>query len=51
MINRRESPIQDAYIEKYLAEKTLDLTATLDAAAAYRGAEFVIIATPKNYDP
>ncbi len=51
MINRRESPIQDEYIEKYLKEKPLDLTATLDAEAAYRDAEFVVIATPTNYDP
>ena len=50
-INRRESPIQDEYIEKYLKEKDLDLTATLDAEAAYRDAEFVIIAAPTNYDP
>lgn len=49
-INRRESPIQDEYIEKYLAEKPLDLTATLDAESAYRDAEFVIIAAPTNYD-
>ena len=49
-INRRQSPIQDEYIEKYLAEKPLDLTATLDGAAAYREAEFVIIAAPTNYD-
>ena len=49
-INRRQSPIQDEYIEKYLAEKPLDLTATLDGAAAYRDAEFVIIAAPTNYD-
>ncbi|EFB75168.1 nucleotide sugar dehydrogenase [Subdoligranulum variabile] len=49
-INRRESPIQDDYIEKYLAEKPLDLTATLDAEAAYRDAEFVVIAAPTNYD-
>lgn len=49
-INRRESPIQDEYIEKYLAEKPLDLTATLDGEAAYRDAEFVIIAAPTNYD-
>ena len=49
-INRRESPIQDEYIEKYLAEKDLDLTATLDAEAAYRDAEFVVIAAPTNYD-
>ena len=51
MINRRESPIQDAYIEKYFAEKELDLVATLDGEAAYRDAEFVIIAAPTNYDP
>ena len=51
MINRRKSPIQDEYIEKFFAEKELDLTATLDAEAAYRGAEFVIIAAPTNYDP
>lgn len=50
-LNRRISPIQDDYIEKYLAEKPLDLTATLDGAAAYRDAEFVIIAAPTNYDP
>ena len=50
MINNRISPIQDAYIEKYLAERELDLTATLDAEAAYRDAEFVIIAAPTNYD-
>ena len=49
-INRRQSPIQDEYIEKYLAEKPLDLTATLDGAVAYREAEFVIIAAPTNYD-
>ena len=51
MINRRKSPIQDDYIEKYLAEKELDLTATLDAEAAYREADYVVIATPTNYDP
>ena len=51
MINRRESPIQDEYIEKYFAQKELDLTATLDASEAYRCAEFVIIAAPTNYDP
>ena len=51
MINRRESPIQDDYIEKYFAEKELDLVATLDSEAAYRDAEFVIIAAPTNYDP
>ena len=50
-INRRESPIQDEYIEKYLAEKQLNLTATLDGRAAYRDAEFVVIAAPTNYDP
>ncbi len=49
-INRRISPIQDEYIEKYLAEKPLDLTATLDGAAAYRDADFVVIAAPTNYD-
>lgn len=49
-INRRESPIQDEYIEKYFVEKELDLVATLDGAAAYRDAEFVIIAAPTNYD-
>ena len=50
MINRRQSPIQDEYIEKYFAEKELHLTATLDADAAYRDAEFVVIAAPTNYD-
>ena len=50
-INNRISPIQDDYIEKFFAEKELDLTATLDGAAAYRDAEFVIIAAPTNYDP
>ena len=50
IINNRKSPIQDAYIEKYLAEKDLDLTATLDAQEAYKTAEFVIIAAPTNYD-
>ena len=50
MINRRQSPIQDEYIEKYFAEKQLNLTATLDAAMAYREAEFVVIAAPTNYD-
>lgn len=49
-INRRESPIQDEYIERYFAEKSLDLVATLDAAAAYRTADLVIIAAPTNYD-
>ena len=51
MLNRRQSPIQDEYIEKYLAEKDLHLTATLDAEAAYRDAEYVVIAAPTNYDP
>ena len=50
MINRRQSPIQDEYIEKYLAEKPLDLTATLDAKSAYQDADFVVIAAPTNYD-
>lgn len=50
-INRRISPIQDEYIEKYLSEKTLDLTATLDGASAYADADFVVIAAPTNYDP
>ncbi len=50
LINNRKSPIQDDYIEKYLAEKELDLTATLDAESAYTDADFVIIATPTNYD-
>ncbi|WP_289698651.1 MULTISPECIES: UDP binding domain-containing protein, partial [Muribaculaceae] len=50
-INRRISPIQDEYIEKYLAEKDLDLTATLDGREAYREADFVVIAAPTNYDP
>ena len=50
MINQRKSPIQDEYIEKYLAEKNLNLTATLDAEAAYKDAEFVVIAAPTNYD-
>ena len=51
MINKRISPIQDEYIEKYFAEKELNLTATLDAEAAYKDAKFVIIAAPTNYDP
>ena len=51
MINNRRSPIQDDYIEKYLAEKELNLTATLDGAAAYKDADFVVIAAPTNYDP
>ena len=50
MINRRQSPIQDEYIEKYFAEKELNLTATLDAEMAYKEAEFVVIAAPTNYD-
>lgn len=50
MINNKKSPIQDEYIEKYLAEKELDLIATLDGEAAYKNAEFVVIATPTNYD-
>ena len=49
-INNRISPIRDEYIEKYLAEKELNLTATLDAEAAYKDAEFVVIAAPTNYD-
>ena len=51
LINSRKSPIQDEYIEKYLVEKDLDLTATLDGAEAYRNADFVVIAAPTNYDP
>ena len=51
MINRRQAPIQDEYIERYFAEKELDLVATLDVERAYRDAEFVIIAAPTNYDP
>ena len=51
MLNRRQSPIQDKEIEEYLATKALDLTATLDAEAAYRDADFVVIAAPTNYDP
>ena len=51
LINRRKSPIQDEYIEKYLAEKDLDLVATLDGESAYRDADFVVIAAPTNYDP
>ena len=50
LINRRKSPIRDEYIEKYLAEKELKLTATLDPAQAYSGADFVVIAAPTNYD-
>ena len=51
LINNKRSPIQDEYIERYLAEKDLDLTATLDGASAYRDADFVVIAAPTNYDP
>ncbi len=51
LINQRKSPIQDEYIEKYLAEKELNLTATLDGTEAYKNADFVVIATPTNYDP
>lgn len=51
MLNRKQSPIQDEYIEKYLAEKELNLTATLDGASAYRDADFIVIAAPTNYDP
>ncbi|MBD5320662.1 MAG: UDP-glucose 6-dehydrogenase [Bacteroides sp.] len=51
MINQRKSPIKDEYIEKYLAQKQLDLTATLDGAEAYRNADFIVIAAPTNYDP
>lgn len=51
LINRHQSPIRDEYIEKYLSEKELDITATLDGASAYREADFVVIAAPTNYDP
>ena len=51
MLNRKQSPIQDEYIEKYLAEKSLDLVATLDGRSAYADADFVVIAAPTNYDP
>ena len=51
MINNKKSPIQDEYIEKYLTEKELNLIATLDGESAYKDAEFIIIATPTNYDP
>lgn len=51
LINQRKSPIQDDYIEKYLAEKDLNLTATTDGAKAYSDADFVVIAAPTNYDP
>ena len=50
MLNKRKSPIQDEYIEKYLAEKELDLKATLDTKEAYSDADFVVIAVPTNYD-
>ena len=50
MINHRQSPIQDEYIEKYFAEKQLNLIATLDAESAYKDAQFVIVAAPTNYD-
>ena len=50
-INKKISPIQDEYIEKYLAEKDLDLTATLDGKTAYKDADYVVIAAPTNYDP
>ena len=50
LINNKKSPIQDEYIEKYLTEKGLDLTATLDAREAYSDADFVVIAAPTNYD-
>ena len=51
MLNRKQSPIQDDYIEKYLVEKELNLTATLDGASAYKDADFIVIAAPTNYDP
>ncbi len=51
LINSRKSPIQDDYIERYLTEKPLHLTATLDGCAAYKDAKFVVIAAPTNYDP
>ena len=51
MLNKKQSPIRDEYIEKYLKEKELDLTATLDAESAYREADFVVVAAPTNYDP
>ena len=50
MINNRKSPIQDEYIEDYLANKELDLVATLDGESAYKNAEFIVIAAPTNYD-
>ena len=51
IINAKQSPIADEFLEKYLAEKPLDLRATLDGREAYRGADYVVIATPTNYDP
>lgn len=51
LINNRKSPIRDEYIEKYLVEKDLTLTATLDASSVYKDADFIVIATPTNYDP
>ena len=51
LINNRQSPIQDEYIEKFLKEKNLNLCATLDGASAYKDADFVVIAAPTNYDP
>ena len=51
LINNKKSPIQDEYIEKYLLEKELNLTATLDGRSAYKEADFVVIAAPTNYDP
>ena len=51
LINNKKSPIQDEYIEKYLSEKELHLTATLDGRSAYKDADFVVIAAPTNYDP
>ena len=51
LINNKKSPIQDEYIEKYLSEKELNLTATLDGRSAYKEADFVVIAAPTNYDP
>ena len=51
MLNRKQSPIQDEYIEKFLSEKELNLTATLDGTKAYSDADFVVIAAPTNYDP
>ena len=51
LINNRKSPIRDEYIEKYLVEKDLTLTATLDASSVYKAADFIVIAPPTNYDP